>query len=153
MHRRTFKTLMGGVAANWSISVLAQSPLLPKVGFVSNGSQTRGEAVMLQHLLSELVAATEQFGTFLGQRRPVLLGEMFGDTEAGEQLVEDERFDGIPTMVTQRELRMLGNFFAVTPMRGPVLEIGCYLGGSRRAIARGLLVQGFDDKFLIRRRF
>jgi putative ABC transport system substrate-binding protein len=39
MHRRTFMTLTGGMAANWSISAFAQSSSLPTVGFVNNGSQ------------------------------------------------------------------------------------------------------------------
>jgi putative ABC transport system substrate-binding protein len=39
MHRRTIMTLIGGMAAHWSISTLAQAQPLSKVGFVNNGSQ------------------------------------------------------------------------------------------------------------------
>ena len=99
--------------------------------------------------LAALPALLDEHGTHAGRRKAVALGAAFGDTAAPEhaRAAEQGFFDGIPTMVTPRELRMLLNFFAVTPMDGPVLEIGSYLVGSTAAIATGLATQGFRGPF------
>lgn len=99
--------------------------------------------------LAALPGLLDEHGTHAGRRKAVALGAAFGDTAAPEhaRAAEQGFFDGIPTMVTPRELRMLLNFFAVTPMDGPVLEIGSYLGGSTAAIATGLATQGFGGPF------
>jgi hypothetical protein len=75
---------------------------------------------------------------------------LLGDTASPElqALMGDRMFDGIPTMVSPRELRLLYNFFSVTPLDGAVLEIGPYLGGSTSAIGRGLAIAKHQHAFL-----
>lgn len=91
-------------------------------------------------------------GSFLGARKAVFLGATFSailDPATAERTHTPERFDGIPTMVTQRELRLLTNLFATIPVDGAVLEIGCYLGGSTAAIARGLDAAGAANRLYV----
>jgi hypothetical protein len=96
---------------------------------------------IVKAVLSQIFQLSHFSGEFLGERKTVLLGSAFAslvNSEISRMTKEHDRFDGIPTMVTPRELRLLANLFSTVPIDGPVLEIGCYLGGSTGAIARGL---------------
>jgi Methyltransferase domain len=96
---------------------------------------------VVKAVLSQIFQLSHYSGEFLGERKTVLLGSAFAalvNSEISRMTKENDRFDGIPTMVTPRELRLLANLFSTVPIEGPVLEIGCYLGGSTAAIARGL---------------
>lgn len=98
--------------------------------------------------LGELTDAAWSWN-FAGQRRAVFLGGAFGAAveEGDRRLFGQNQFDGIPTMVTPRELAMLMNFFATVPVEGDVLEIGAYLGGSTSAIGRGLARRSFAGTY------
>ncbi|HVX37701.1 MAG TPA: class I SAM-dependent methyltransferase [Hyphomicrobium sp.] len=88
---------------------------------------------------------------FEGQRRAVFLGQAMASfiSEEDKPLFGDRTFDGIPTMVTRRELAFLLNFFSSIPVSGDVLEIGSYLGGSTGAIGRGLARAGFSGSYYV----
>src|SRR5262245_51304175 len=87
---------------------------------------------------------------FAGSRRATFLGATFSSF-AGPSAANysDKSINGIPTMVTPRELRLLTNLFSTLPMSGDVLEIGCYLGGSTSAIAGGLLAAQFSGHYYV----
>jgi hypothetical protein len=89
---------------------------------------------------SEMLQKADNCGAFPGARKAICLGSAFSSIVEPSigRLMQDGHFDGIPTMVTMRELRLLANLFTTVPIDGAVLEIGCYLGGSTAAIARGL---------------
>lgn len=47
------------------------------------------------------------------------------------------RFVNLPTMLTDEELSMLAFLAEHAPLEGPVLDLGCFLGGSTVALASG----------------
>lgn len=98
--------------------------------------------------LTGLLTGAEH-GVFAGDRRAVFLGAAFGSfvAEHDEALFGEWYFDGIPTMVTRRELALLLNLFGTITFSGSVLEIGPYLGGSTSAIGRGLARSGFTGTY------
>lgn len=102
--------------------------------------------------LLDMLRLADDCGAFPGVRKAVLLGSAFSSiaSPALAQMTKDnERLDGIPTMVTQRELRLLANLFASVPVAGDILEIGCYLGGSTAAIASGLDAAGAPNRLYV----
>lgn len=108
---------------------------------------TDGFAERLRAAL-ELIDSQSTHGA--GNRKAVAKGALLGDLASPElqALIAKRAFDGIPTMVSPRELRLLYNFFSVTPLDGAVLEIGPYLGGSTAAIGRGLALAGHQHPFI-----
>ena len=102
-------------------------------------NKTRGQADKIVSALTLI----DHLGQYGSNRKAVLKGTLL----SGLASQQPQAYEGIPTMVTPRELRMLDHFFAITSMKGPVLEIGCYLGGSTAAIGTGLAQQTFKHRF------
>jgi hypothetical protein len=97
--------------------------------------------------IRKILELTESHCRFQGARQATYLGAILGDYIVGEDMAEGRLFDGIPSMASVRELRLLQNFFSINPMNGPVLEVGPYLGATTAAIGHGLAAQSFRDKF------
>lgn len=104
----------------------------------------RLKAGRVNSYLSEALELARDQTLFTGHRKAVFLGSAFSSVAhcSLEHIAKENCFDGIPTMVTVRELRLLTNLFSTVHVGGSVLEIGSYLGGSTGAIARGLEAAG-----------
>ena len=100
--------------------------------------------------LNALLEYSETSGLFAGSRKATFLGSAFASFIGASVVSYSAKcIDGIPTMVSPRELRLLANLFGTLPIRGSVLEIGSYLGGSTNAIAGGLLAARFPGRFYV----
>lgn len=97
--------------------------------------------------VSQLEKSAGAFGHFDGNRQAVYIGSLLGALEDKPIKVHGGTYDGIPTMVTPRELRLLQNFFATRVIEGFIIEFGPYLGGSTAAIISGLAASGFRGRY------
>ena len=97
--------------------------------------------------ISQLEMSANTFGHFDGNRQAVHIGNVLGALEDKPSKAHDSAYDGIPTMVTPRELRLLQNFFATRAIDGLIMEFGPYLGGSTAAIISGLAASGFSGRY------
>lgn len=96
----------------------------------------------------------------LGRRKHEAMtqaGDLTSKSEALAEALRRRAWDGeafarpaflarLPTMLTEQETRMLAFLARALPLDGPILDLGCFVGGSTLALAQGVKTSPRPDR-------